>query len=1631
MTRRDGLEARESMEKPQNRLRRYLVPLIILQAALLVCLGVLLWPAPGGQPDQQTPGQAQFHLPSAATVVPGSVATTPAPGPGSVRVGPLVNATSYTDRARMFDVERAFDHIIYLASDALGGRRAGSADAEAAANYIAAHFAAAGLEPAGDDSAYFQTFTLPTGIITSLPVLAITSPSGEPVTHTYAYRIDYRALTSGYVGAGEAEGELLWLNGCHHNDYAGLDASGKIILCRVTNDPDVYRQAIEHQVGGLLLLDRESDYFRRGGYRDTAWVPETIPAYLISEQVGEDLLTGTGYTLDDLSLLFDPIPLSTTVRMVVNLDEREDGTGRNVLGLLPGADPQHADEVVVIGAHYDHLGREPDGAIMSGANDNSSGVGTVLEIARLWHDQGYRPARSVLFAAWDGEELGLLGSHYYVQHPTLPITHIVANINLDMVGRGETLLIDGEGAVAAQLQASAELYAVTTTRTFNGRSDHVPFIEGSIPAAMLIYWPDPPYHSPADRVETIEPDHLRSVGVIAAHTLSALAQSDVELEEAVARLQNSIAAGDRAAFLAGIDPDDPDLQAAQAAWFDNLWSRELTEVTIAPDQVRVGDGEADVTLTMSYRWADSDRREPSISYDVRFVQRDGVWVWAGYDLDSLAGDVVTVARFEEVPLGVSSLLSTTQASYLALAADLGARPVSGTRVIYYPNTAMLRTIAQPAADRDTRWLVPSAGLAEIAWGQPITPALVSLLLDQMGLPGDAAPWLREGLARRYESGATRESLPALLSVGAPSFRLDAFPLADDLPADAADSLRAQAWSVTGYLLERYGPDGLRALCAAWGESGSGAVAFQQALGLTADQFLADWQASQIDPLRADAEAIAATVAARTGAVLAGDEASFLATVNPADATLRTEERHWFAALVDTPVLSYEASGQVVDWSPAGDETVVELTVSSVLSGERSARITYDARFVHRGGRWLYAGVAWQERSSDHFVLKYQGNDAAWAHHVLDLAEEAYSRIAGDLDVGLAQRQEIKLYGEPELFRALVSPALPGWVTGWVEPGESIRLPTQEESQLHRALAHELGRVLLFERGLEGGWLHEGVADYEAGRVLPLGTHWMAGEYVPLVQAAVRRHAEFPLDGLPSGDDLPEDQVELFRAQSWSLVSFIARQHGLGGLRQLIARAALSDDTPSNLRAALGVDPAQFEAAWRAQASDASVPPELVALARRFDPERALAHIQVLASAEYGGRQAGTAGADLASAYIADQFAALGFQPLGDPLTETVGSERGYRQWFPISHTHLLSTPVLVLLDGETVVRRFVYRQDFVERSGQGAAEGPLLWLNASDLEGMRFGGAVVIEANVSDPIARAAELEAHAAGGLVVVTDREPEELRATIGRFTPETAITIPVFELGGPAFESLLEQLDTTYRDLINGPPVLPLGLQARQSLLRLPLTTTLTANVIGLLPGSDPRLANELLLVGAHYDHIGQLPNGLFFPGANQNGSGVAAMLELARVWQEAGYHPARSVLFVAWGAEEMDSAGVSYYLNHPAVPLTRTLGVIALDSIASGRGYDLLYYGTREHDLPLIQRVEAGASELERRAWRRGSSGEGWHQPFNRAGIPTVLLIWEDAEQDFYSLADTADSIDLDRLASSGEILTLAVSWLEGQ
>jgi hypothetical protein len=233
------------------------------------------------------------------------------------------------------------------------------------------------------------------------------------------------------------------------------------------------------------------------------------------------------------------------VRMVADV-VRERGRARNVLARLPGGDPRRT---VVIGAHYDHLGLGGEGSLAparygevhNGADDNASGTAAVLEIARILAE-GQRPSGDVVFALWSGEELGLLGSESWCENPTVPLDHIRANLNLDMVGRARE---PGSPAATAQLQVlgagtatafeawladanqPAELALhVSRSGVGTGGSDHMSFMKRQIPVLHFFTGVHGDYHRPSDDSDKVDVDSLAKIVRLAASLVERMQSVD-------------------------------------------------------------------------------------------------------------------------------------------------------------------------------------------------------------------------------------------------------------------------------------------------------------------------------------------------------------------------------------------------------------------------------------------------------------------------------------------------------------------------------------------------------------------------------------------------------------------------------------------------------------------------------------------------------------------------------------------------------------------------------------------------------------------------------------------------------------------------------------------------------------------------------------------------------------------------------------------------------------------------------------------------------------------------------------------------------------------------------------------------
>jgi peptidase M28-like protein/PDZ domain-containing protein/PA domain-containing protein len=451
-----------------------------------------------------------------------------------------------------------------LAAPALAGRASGTRGADLAARHIAAAFKEAGLQPGGDAGDFRQAFDVPTGIrLGAVNALTLLTPRRRAV----GLGRDFTPLAVSADGDGSGEvvfvGYGITAPDLGYDDYAGLDVGGRIVLAMTGEPrgrdpaspfrrPEAYHysershkviNAREHGARAVLLVARP------GAARDTLpplrgiTQPWGIQAASITRATAEALLAPTGRRLETLADAIDQAlaprsaPLTgVTARLQTSL-VRERGVAANVIGILPGTHPTLRDETIVVGAHYDHLGRggegslAPDavGAVHPGADDNASGTAAVLGLARAFAAAGGAP-RTLVFVAFSGEEMGLLGSAHYVRHPALPLETTAAMVNLDMVGRlrNDTLYVGGvDSGSGLRRIVTAAAQGLDLTLQARGDpfapSDHTSFYTAGRPVLFIFTGAHDDYHRPSDTWDKINAGGLATVTTFVARVVAALA----------------------------------------------------------------------------------------------------------------------------------------------------------------------------------------------------------------------------------------------------------------------------------------------------------------------------------------------------------------------------------------------------------------------------------------------------------------------------------------------------------------------------------------------------------------------------------------------------------------------------------------------------------------------------------------------------------------------------------------------------------------------------------------------------------------------------------------------------------------------------------------------------------------------------------------------------------------------------------------------------------------------------------------------------------------------------------------------------------------------------------------------------
>jgi hypothetical protein len=479
--------------------------------------------------------------------------------------------------------------VYFLASEEMQGREVNTLFNKITSSYLAHRFELMGLEPVSQDG-YFQYYNLLQAELLDGNTLEIRGPdSSRPTTPTVKKdffpsplsangRVSAPLVLAGYGITAPEYG---------YDDYQKLEVQGKIAVVfdrePGATDPDspfegtldskyseeLYkiRNAQAHGAAALIIVQdtrarsRAGNFSRhaqftwpedssRARYALKVWEEQIrIPVIHLARELASELLESTGGNLGEIQKTIDeeyqpqgvPLPgVEATLEIAI---VRSQIRIRNVLAYLPGSDPVLRDEVVIVSAHFDHVGYH-DGEVFYGADDDASGTAGLLEIAEAYALSPERPARSVLFAAWNAEERGLLGSRYYVERPTFLLERTIAMFQMDMIGRNEEIPDPNNPRFLGLQKQSAEsntnsVHVMGYSRSEDlrnlvtqsnerirlelkfqyddtpanllRRSDQWPFLSNDVPVLFFHTGLHPDYHRPTDTPEKINYPKMEKV----------------------------------------------------------------------------------------------------------------------------------------------------------------------------------------------------------------------------------------------------------------------------------------------------------------------------------------------------------------------------------------------------------------------------------------------------------------------------------------------------------------------------------------------------------------------------------------------------------------------------------------------------------------------------------------------------------------------------------------------------------------------------------------------------------------------------------------------------------------------------------------------------------------------------------------------------------------------------------------------------------------------------------------------------------------------------------------------------------------------------------------------------------------
>lgn len=425
-----------------------------------------------------------------------------------------------------------------IAHDSMGGRDTPSRGLDLTAQYIADEFKRFGLQPGGGEGSYLQRYGIAKVQVVPERSQLLLTAGGVTTTAPFTYAARH---AMGSVPSGPAAGPVVLLGGAPDAaSVAAADLTNRVVLVALASGQVLNRDvqaAIAAQkpaaIVPLSALDSATFHARVRTVRPRV-VSEGDPARPLTVEVHPDAiapsLAAAGVDLAAVRATKGPVVRvleGSQASIVVTETVLDRQTAPNSVGILRGSDPRLRDEYVVFSAHMDHVGHSRDGrcaamgadSICNGADDDASGTVGIVELAEAFARKGVAPKRSLVFLAVSGEEGGLRGSRYFVERPPVPVEQMVANINMDMIGRNwpDTIVAIGRehsdlGATLDRVNAAHPELGMTAIddiwpqENFYRRSDHFNFARKGVPILFFFNGVHDDYHKPSDHPEKIDAD---------------------------------------------------------------------------------------------------------------------------------------------------------------------------------------------------------------------------------------------------------------------------------------------------------------------------------------------------------------------------------------------------------------------------------------------------------------------------------------------------------------------------------------------------------------------------------------------------------------------------------------------------------------------------------------------------------------------------------------------------------------------------------------------------------------------------------------------------------------------------------------------------------------------------------------------------------------------------------------------------------------------------------------------------------------------------------------------------------------------------------------------------------------------